>query len=93
MEVRTPPNSPHYAKLVCNDCDKWIKWLPNPALNLVHDIRSQQIEKLLISNAITENERGFLVNIRNARLLTDRQKGWLDSILNRVLQEVSPTQP
>jgi len=28
-EILTPELM-HYAKLVCADCDRWIKWIPNP---------------------------------------------------------------
>jgi hypothetical protein len=32
-EIKIGPFGPHYAKLICSNCKRYIQWLPKPKLN------------------------------------------------------------
>ncbi|MDJ0554356.1 MAG: hypothetical protein QNJ68_07955 [Microcoleaceae cyanobacterium MO_207.B10] len=52
IQQEAPP--PHYKKLICGDCGKFIKWLPNPE----KEIRLQQ-QKQLIKKLVVKPLRGW----------------------------------
>ena len=78
--IRTP-NTHHYAKLVCDDCDRWIRWLPNPHNTVGYDLRTEQIKDLLETDRINDYERRFLNHIKDVRHLTPHQRVFLNNLL------------
>lgn len=42
-------DSPHYAKIVCNDCNSFVKWIPKPGINHKKRCKEQ------LSRAIAQN--------------------------------------
>lgn len=50
IRVNTPPNSPHYQKLVCKDCDSFQKWLPKPENENKSQVLLEKLEALKLKN-------------------------------------------
>lgn len=77
-------SEPHYGKLTCNDCGRWVCWLTNPEKITMQLRRTDFIRGLLLHSGLSAWERTFLQNIQAKRWLTPRQKQKFDQISLRV---------
>ena len=57
IEALEPPNSVHFGRLNCNDCKRFIRWLPKPKIFQVC------ITKLLQNSTLQPWERQFLKTV------------------------------
>lgn len=81
-----PPQSPHYASLVCQECDRFIKWLPKPEKERERVKRSRIIQGWLNNRtlSLSDWERTFLSGISTAKDLSPKQQGIFDRIYGRL---------
>ena len=75
----------HYGRLVCNDCGRWLAWIPDPKVTELVDKRNTYIDGLLGYSGISSWERVFLRSIKGRRWLSDRQQLKFDQICIRLI--------
>ena len=80
--AREPTN--HYGRLVCNDCGRWIAWIPKPEKITAQLARNDFIQGLLLSSRLNSWEREFLRDIKSKSWLTLRQKQKFDQIALKI---------
>ncbi len=66
--------APHYQKLVCGECERWLRWLSHPQKQLQDQIRVRTIEQLLKSSILSDWEWGFLISIKSQKSLSQKQQ-------------------
>ena len=88
--IEESDTSPHYARLTCGDCHKFVKWLKEPSGCL----ERQAIIDTLLQHRLGNWDTQFLVNIRDQHSLSDKQKIQLNRIsmerLNRKVVAIEP---
>jgi len=78
-----PPGSVHFAREVCRNCDRVLRWLPKPQ-NLEHRrFNALRIARLLMSGGLSEWERKFMKSIAPLKKLSPRQTAVLDKLLEK----------
>lgn len=82
-----PEEHVHYAKLVCADCNKFIKWHPNPLIKETTLRRNVQIERIINNEdgyyLLSDYERKFMNSIHNKAFLTEKQSAFFQKILDK----------
>jgi ribosomal protein S27AE len=88
-EILEPVNSPHHARIVCGECEKFKAWQKDPAISEAYHERIILIDKLLATHKTNSWETNFLKDIRQPRVLTGRQPVKLSQICKRLLPDIS----
>lgn len=75
------PESPHYARIDCLDCGRFVRWVKHPA-NVARDYdAANHIALLKARNDLSEREREFVLSLdRQMPKLSPKQREWLESI-------------
>ena len=71
----------HYAKIKCEDCGIFIKWVKNPNITKEVDRRNEKIDRILEEETLNDFETEFLKSIRKRRILTVKQENCYNDII------------
>lgn len=84
LDVVETPEGPHYAKEVCADCGRFIKWLPKPEnLQKIKDTQDR-LRILWKYHDLTAWEKQFLMSIEKAGCrCSPKQQAVLESIWSK----------
>lgn len=88
-EIRQPDGAQHWAKLVCGQCKKYIKWVANPATAIRVKAEWDTIQHLLVGvpEYLTPWELDFVSSLADwmdEKALTPNQRTVLQEIAERV---------
>jgi hypothetical protein len=75
-----PPDSVHFGKEVCRNCDRILRFVAKPATLQRQHLNSFRIAKLAMSAALTDWERAFVKSVASQRKLSPRQQACLDKL-------------
>jgi len=85
--VMEPPNSVHYAREICQNCDRVLRWIAKPETIARHRVTALRITQLMMTGSLSEWEKGFLRSIATQRKLSPRQLALLDKLCATYLGE------
>jgi len=75
-----PPGSVHFAREVCRNCDRVLRFVPKPATVERQHTNAFRIAKLSMFGSLTSWERGFVKSVSQQRKLSPRQQACLDKL-------------
>jgi hypothetical protein len=75
-----PPGSVHFAREICSNCDRVLRWLPKPATIEHRRFNALRIARLSMNQALSDWERRFVKSIAQQRKLSPRQQAVLDKL-------------
>src|SRR6516165_10678401 len=65
--VRLAPDSPHYAREICEVCGAFVRWILRPENLETQRLRAERIAKLSRCDGLTDWERGFVASVSKFR--------------------------
>jgi recombinational DNA repair protein (RecF pathway) len=74
---------PHYAKEVCSDCRKFLRWLPKPETIQRHKANMDLLNDLVHRDNLTGWERQFVRDLCTHKHLSPRQQEKLDLLRDK----------
>lgn len=78
------PQGPHHAKVICDDCGAFVRWLPKPETLARMDNNAKLIKALDHDNVpLSEWERGFVKSIGAQKKLSPRQQEKLEALAKK----------
>lgn len=80
-------NGPHYAREVCTDCDRVLRWLPKPVNLKRQQLNAFRLAKLAMCNRLSAWERQFVSDVGRLRRLSPRQGEIVDRLARQYLGE------
>jgi hypothetical protein len=75
-----PPGSVHFAREVCRNCDRVLRFVPKPQTIERQHMNAFRIAKLTMCNGLTSWQRKFVSDIAPLKKLSPRQQLYLDKI-------------
>jgi hypothetical protein len=75
-----PPGSVHFAKEVCQNCDRVLRFMPKRRTLARQSVNAFRLARLSMLSALTSWEREFVKNVSQQRKLSPRQQARLDKI-------------
>ncbi len=78
-----PSESPHFAKEVCSDCGKLLRWVEKPETVDRQRLNSFRVAKLSMCDSLSGWEREFLKSIAARPKLSPKQQACLDRIYSK----------
>ncbi len=84
-----PGTATHYASLKCDECDRFIQWLPHPKNHEIYCDENTLIDRLLASGKLNAWERGFTENLKRQKKRTPKPKITIQEIAGRLGIEAS----
>lgn len=87
-----PTDYIHYAKIICTDCDKFIKWAENPEVTKKYIERQNVICHIeqTFTNRLTDWEKSFLTDIFFLRFLTPKRLEYYNKIIKKYNSTKTP---
>lgn len=80
---KTHLSGKHWGEVKCEDCERHLQWLPDPAITASFEARQQLIDQALASGRVTGWENLFLRNIRKTRTLSPKRQEKFNQICSR----------
>lgn len=78
--ILTPELTTHYAKLTCDGCGRFIKWIGKPESEQKRQQLSNIIHRLLEDLTLTRWERDFLGKLSNQKKISPKQLELINKI-------------
>lgn len=78
--ILTPELPTHYAKLTCDGCGRFIKWIGKPENELKRQHINGVIQRLLDDLTLTRWERGFLASLSTQKKISPKQLELINKI-------------
>jgi len=75
-----PPGSVHFAKELCLNCERVLRFMPKPATAQRQHTNAFRVAKLTMCNGLTSWEREFVKSVAQQRKLSPKQQSCLDRI-------------
>lgn len=76
----------HYGKRVCEDCKKFIRWIPKNTFRGDKEERIKQVGRLQTNYPLNEFEREFISSIQRYEMLTPQQQKIYQRIIDKYFQ-------
>ena len=77
------PGSVHFAREVCRNCDRVLRWIAKPANVERQRLNGYRIAKLAMSEALNSWERRFISSVAQQRRLSPKQQAKLDQLCDK----------
>jgi hypothetical protein len=74
------PGSVHFAREVCQNCDRVLRWLPKPSTLEARQFNALRIARLSMNESLRDWERKFVKSIAQQRKLSPKQMAVLDKL-------------
>jgi hypothetical protein len=75
-----PPGSVHFAKEICLNCDRVLRWLPKPATVTRCRRNGLRLARLGMCDRLTHWERNFVLGISGRAKLSPKQQAIIDRL-------------
>jgi hypothetical protein len=75
-----PPGSVHFAREVCRNCDRLLRWVPRPENVERRRVSAYRIAKMLMAPGLTKWETQFLSSVARQQKFSPRQAAVLERI-------------
>ena len=82
-----PPGSLHFAREVCLNCDRVLRWLPKPRTIERRRLHAFTLTKLAMNNLLSPWERSFVQSLLGHRKLSPKQEAILERLAKQYLGE------
>lgn len=79
-------SSVHFAKQICSDCKKFLKWIPKPETLHRRMLNAETLTSLSKRDDLDEWTRHFVRSVSSIKNLTPKQQGILDDLRKRFLE-------
>lgn len=77
------PELRHYGKDICDGCDRFLRWIPNPENNAKREENARRI-RVLVDKRMKPMEREFILSLEGqGPKISPKQQDWLDSLWER----------
>lgn len=74
-------SGPHYAKIICVDCGRFVAWAKNPATIEKEKRNAKAIVRLRQDSRMKAHERAFIESLDGqGPKMSPRQQEWLDAL-------------
>ena len=82
IDKEKQPKSPHYGKLICVSCNKFVNWIKNPDITKKMEDRDRVIDLLIENNqeSLTPKSLSLLYSIKGKRFISPNQEKVFNSI-------------
>ena len=87
VETREPVSSMHYAREVCTDCKRFVRWIPRPETIQQRLKNRETLTSLAKLEGLDEWTRNFIRSLSSERHLSPRQQKKLDEIREFYLEK------
>jgi hypothetical protein len=84
-ELKERPSSIHYAREICSDCGRFLRWVPNPKTLLQRERNAQILTALSKRVDLDEWTREFVRSVSQLKSLSPKQQ----QILNKLDAELN----
>jgi hypothetical protein len=79
-------SGPHFAKEICTDCGRVLRWIPKPQTIARQQFNALRLVKLAMHSGLSPWERAFIDNISKRRKLSPKQQALLDRLVRQYLE-------
>ncbi len=80
-----PPGSVHFAREVCCNCDRVLRWLPKPETLERQRYNALRLVKLAMHSGLSVLERAFVRDVAQLRKLSPKQMAIIDRLCAQYL--------
>jgi hypothetical protein len=87
---RLPDGSPHYARLTCAICGRFLRWLPKPQTIERQRVNAFRLAKLSMRPDLSDWERSFVRDVSKRRKLSPKQEARILRLVARYLEAKTP---
>src|SRR5262245_41248363 len=81
------PGSTHFAREVCLNCDRVLRWLPKPSTVQHRRLNAYRIAKLAMCDRLSAWERSFIKSISQRQKLSPKQEAVIERLAATYLRE------
>jgi hypothetical protein len=79
-------SGPHYAKEVCTDCGRVLRWIPKPTTPAHQRFNALRLVKLAMRPDLTHWEKNFVRSVSQLRKHSPKQQALLDRLVRQYLE-------
>jgi hypothetical protein len=79
-------NGPHFAKEICTDCGRVLRWIPKPTTLARQRFNALRLVKLTMHSGLSPWERAFVDDISKRQKLSPKQQALLDRLVRQYLE-------
>jgi hypothetical protein len=79
-------SGPHYAKEVCTDCDKVLRWLPRPETLERSAFNAFRLVKLAMCDQLSPRDRNFIHSVSQRKKVSPKQQQIIDRLCAQYLE-------
>lgn len=76
-QVVPEKRGPHYAKLICTDCKRFLRWMPSPETIKRREENARILTMLAKSDGLSEWERQFVRDMSSHKNISPKQQALL----------------
>ncbi len=73
-------NGPHYAKEICTDCGRILRWIPKPATLERQQFNALRLARLAMSDQLSNWERNFIHSVSQRKKVSPKQQQIIDRL-------------
>jgi hypothetical protein len=84
-----PPGSVHFAREVCCNCDRVLRFVPKPQTVERRRFNALRLVKLAMHSGLSDWEQNFLRDISQRKKVSPRQQALLDRLCRQYLERKS----
>jgi hypothetical protein len=88
-EELMPRGYPHYAKVICDHCKRFIRWSAKPETIVRARLNLYRIAKLTMHEGLDPWQRNFVKSVAQCRKISPKQQQVLDDLVTQYLGGVS----
>lgn len=75
-----PAGGAHYAREVCVECGRYVRWLPRPETVERQRVNAFSLAKLSMCEGLSDWERGFVRDVSRQRKLSPKQQALVERL-------------